>query len=219
MKFIFILLSLILTLISHAKSVVYVSDQIEIPIRDAIGREGSVIQYALSGEVLELLKSTESGWTQVKTKQGETGWIISRYIMNTPAARHDLPKINNLYNTKNIEHKQLKVKFEQLEKQLSIFQNKHQKTLIEKAKVDTKVEHIKTLYKNSIQIEHKNQQLSSQILQQKSQIQLLEQNNLYQQDRQARNWFILGALVLLFGGIIGGILVKVFNKKQPNNYL
>lgn len=215
----FLLLTLMmLPLFVPAKSLVYVSDQVEIPLRQEESNRSQIIKMVLSGAQLELLKSTESGWTQVRTAEGEIGWIISRYLMNKPAARVELPELQSKYSIKNIELNQLQVRFGKLEKQFVDIQNNHQKTLIEKAKADTKIKHVEEIYQDSLKIEHENQQLNSKILQQSSEIKLLKQNSTYEQDRRARNWFIIGGLVLLLGAVLGAVLAFFFNKKPTHKY-
>lgn len=200
-----------------AKSLVYVSDQINIPVRSEQGQKGKIIDKPLSGQSLELLERTDTGWTKVKTPNGDIGWIISRYLMNTPAARDKLEVLNGRYNANIIQHKQQSNKLTSLELQFKSIQTKHQALLIDKDKITAKVKHIEQAYKNSLKIDHENLRLRSKILQLNGQIQSLKNNKDNQNDRSSRNWFIVGALVLLVGGIIGGILAAVFNAKKTEN--
>ena len=217
MKQLTFLLTLLLTLgVLNAKSLVYVSDQVEIPVRADKSSRSAIIKMAPSGEQFELLQRTTSGWTKIKTPEGEIGWIGSRYLMNTPAAREKFSQIQNKYTAQTIQYKQKITQIKNLEKKLKLVQKTYQDTLISKAKISSKIEHIEKTYQNSLEIEHHNQQLNSQVLQLSAQIKLLKNNNVYEQDRSARNWFIIGALVLLFGGIIGSLIIIFFGKKQQN---
>jgi len=45
-------------------------------------------------------------------------------------------------------------------------------------------------------------------------LQLAENNTQIQQDSRSRNWFIVGAIVLFFGMVIGFILPGLFNRKR-----
>lgn len=204
----------------YAKSLVYVSDEVEIPVRAEKNSRSEILKMAPSGEVFELLEKTASGWTKIKTPEGYIGWIGSRYLMNEPASREQLKKIKNQYAIQTISQKQKNQKIIILEKKIAELQQQQQATLISKAKNNAKIEHIEQTYQDSLKIEHQNQKLNSEVLQLQAQIKLLENNNLYKQDKSARNWFIVGALVLFFGAVLGWLLKAIFgNKKQNTGYL
>ncbi len=207
---------LLITIQLQAQTSVYVSDQVEIPVRSEKSSSSEMIRMVTSGDELFLLQTTDSGWTQVETKQGETGWIASRYLMGSRAARSELAILQDRYNATQHNLSQLKKRFTSLEKQFQQLSQQQRQTLIEKNKAEVQIEHIQKTYQDAIKIEHKNRQLTSQILQQASQIQLLRQNTSYEQERSARNWFIVGALVLLVGAIIGAILGKIFFQKRKS---
>lgn len=203
--------------LSFAKAVVYVSDQVEIPAREEGNSRSKIVKMLPSGEALELLESTESGWTKIKTNAGDIGWIGSRYLMNNKAARTQLEKISNQYNSQVIIYKQQTIQLKAIEKQLSEAQKQYKILLVDKSKITAKVEHIEQTYKNSLEIEHENQQLNSKILQLTGENKLLKSNSFVEQDRRARNSFIVGALVLLFGGILGFIIRALFASKKVSS--
>ncbi|RUM79148.1 MAG: TIGR04211 family SH3 domain-containing protein, partial [Candidatus Thioglobus sp.] len=75
-------------------------------------------------------------------------------------------------------------------------------------------EYVEGIYKDALALKDTNQNLESQILRLKAEIQLLQNNNTSDQDSSARNWFIVGALVLFFGFIIGFVFPKRTNQRR-----
>lgn len=213
-----ILLILLIPSLLLAKSVVYVSDNIEIPIRAENSSRSNILKMSSSGEDLELLKSIDTGWTKVKTNTGVIGWIGSRYVTNTPSALSRLTKLTNNYNAQIINYKKQKEHIGKIESILKETQVKYNTLKIEQAKTDSKIEYIEQTYENSLEIEHNNQKLNNKILQLTSKIQILEKNNTYVADQNSRNWFIVGAIVFAFGIILGILLIIFFNKKNKKNY-
>jgi SH3 domain protein len=51
-------------------------------------------------------------------------------------------------------------------------------------------------------------------LQLKTELQLAQNNSQIEQDTSQRNWFIVGALVLFFGMVIGFFLPKMLNRRR-----
>lgn len=76
----------------NAKSFVYITDQVDIPMREDKNFSNNIIRSFSSGEKLYILKATKDGWTQVKYKN-LIGWVISRYLSNNPPARVKLDKL------------------------------------------------------------------------------------------------------------------------------
>jgi len=102
LKILIITLFIAAPLLANAKIYIYVTDQVEIPMRSTnkVERNPSNVQKMLpSGTKLEIL-STENGWTKVKYKN-QTGWIISRYLTARPTASVQLEELKKIYNDSN----------------------------------------------------------------------------------------------------------------------
>ena len=65
----------------------YVSDTLEITMRSGKGTSYGITRMLRSGTRLEVLEiDKKSGYTKVRTKSGKEGWVLSRFLMKTPAA-------------------------------------------------------------------------------------------------------------------------------------
>jgi len=75
---------------------VYVSDQQVVTLRSGQGTEYRIVHRGLrSGAKLQVIEEDSgSGYTHVRTQSGIDGWILSRFLMNTPSAREQLEKLN-----------------------------------------------------------------------------------------------------------------------------
>ena len=92
MKNIFILVSCFLVLAGNAVAETrYVSDTLEITMRSGKGTNFGITRMLRSGTPVEVLEvDKKSGYTQVRTKSGKEGWVLSRFLMNGQAARDRL---------------------------------------------------------------------------------------------------------------------------------
>ena len=75
-------------------------------------------------------------------------------------------------------------------------------------------EHIEKIYQDALKLEHENEKLIQEKLQLKAELQLAENNTQIQKDTSSRNWFIVGAIVLFFGMMIGFIAPGILNRKR-----
>ncbi len=199
--------------IVNAKSFVYITDQVDIPMREDKSFNNNIIRSLSSGTKLYILQATKDGWTQVKHKDS-IGWVISRYLSNNSPARVKLDKLKKKYNSNQLLSIKQGKRNTELEKQVKILKNKNTKLFIQKNKSKAEKQHIEKIYKDALKLEHSNEKLSTKILQLKAEIQLLENNNTATQSYSSRNWFITGGLVLFFGVIIGLILSNFVNRRR-----
>ena len=69
----------------------YVSDVLEITMRSGKGTSFGITRMLRSGTAVQVLEvDKKSGYTQVRTKSGKEGWVLSRFLMNGRAARERL---------------------------------------------------------------------------------------------------------------------------------
>jgi SH3 domain protein len=80
---------LFLTWSSFSFSDVYITDQLDLPIRSDKSFGENIIRLLPSGTKLSLIQNTEDGWSQVKFGN-TTGWIKSFYLSSKPTAINQL---------------------------------------------------------------------------------------------------------------------------------
>lgn len=208
-----LLLTLILFgLLANARSFVYITDQVDIPMRKDKTFGDNIVRSLSSGSKLSILQATE-GWTQVKY-ENSIGWVISRYLSNNPPARAQLEKLKRSYNANQLLTTKQSKRNTNLEKQVKMLKNQNTELSMQISKSQAEKQHVEKIYKDALKLEHSNEKLATQVLQLKTEIQLLENNNTAMQESSSRNWFITGGLVLFFGMIIGFIFPNFANRRR-----
>jgi len=96
MKLFLFIYILFISVIASANSVVYITDQVDIPMRSEKTFDDNILSSLSSGTELEVVQATKDGWTQIRI-DGVTGWIISRYLTNTKPAKTRLKEIEREY--------------------------------------------------------------------------------------------------------------------------
>ena len=213
-KFISLLLALmLLTLRVSAESYVYITDQLDLPIRSDKSFGNNIIRLLPSGTELSLLQSTEDGWAQIQFDD-TIGWIKSFYLSPDPAAREKLKKLTRTDNANKLLISKLSGEKEELESQLSTVKQENTDLIVQSSKSQAEKEHIEQIYQDALKLEHENEKLIQEKLQLKAELQLSVNNTQIQKDTSSRNWFIVGAIVLFFGMMIGFIVPGLLNRRR-----
>ena len=198
---------------ASAQSFVYITDQVDIPMRAEKTFDDNIVRSLPSGSKLAILQATEDGWTQVKF-ESSTGWIISRYLSNNPPARVRLEKLRQTYNANKLLIAKLAKRKTELESEVQALKVKNTKLSIQTSKSKAEKEHIEQVYKDALKLEHANEKFITENLQLKTEIQLLKNNNTATEESSSRNWFFTGSIVLFFGILIGFIFPNFVNRRR-----
>ena len=213
-KFISLPLALmLLTLRVSAESYVYITDQLDLPIRSDKSFNNNIIRLLPSGTELSLLQSTEDGWAQIQFDD-TIGWIKSFYLSPDPSAREKLKKLTRTYNANKLLISKLSGEKEELESQLLTVKQENTDLIVQSSKSQAEKKHIEQIYQDALKLEHENEKLIQEKLQLKAELQLAVNNTQIQKDTSSRNWFIVGAIVLFFGMIIGFIVPGLLNRRR-----
>jgi SH3 domain protein len=172
----------------------------------------NIIRTLPSGTELSIL-STEDGWAQIKFDD-TIGWIGSSYLSIDPPAREQLKKLQRTYNANKLLISKLQSEKEVIENQFLLVKQENESLVVQSSKSQAEKEHIEQIYQDALKLEHENEKLIQESLQLKAELQLAENNTQIQRDSSSRNWFIVGAIVLFFGMIIGFILPGFFNRRR-----
>ena len=207
------LLLLLITYRASAESFVYITDELDIPIRAEKAFGENIIRLLPSGTELSILQSTEDGWAQIQFDD-TIGWIKTFYLSNDPPARQELKKLQRSYNANKLLITKLDSEKESLENELIIIKEKNADLAIQSSKSQAEKTHIEQVYQDALKLEHENEKLIQESLQLKAELQLADNNTQIQKDTSSRNWFIVGAIVLFFGMVIGFIIPGLLNRRR-----
>jgi len=205
---------LVIATMVSADAIVYITDQVDIPIRSDKAFGDNIIRSLPSGTELSILQITDDNvWTQIKYED-TVGWIIASYLSKDPPAREELKKLKRTYNANKLLISKFQGEKEELEKQLVSLKQENTNLVIQSAKSQTEKAHIEQIYQDALKLEHENERLIQETLQLKTELQLAENNNQIAKDTSLRNWFIVGALVLFFGIVIGYIVPGLLKRRR-----
>ncbi|HAJ92515.1 MAG TPA: TIGR04211 family SH3 domain-containing protein [Gammaproteobacteria bacterium] len=217
MKNIFILASCFLMLTGTAfAETQYVSDTLEITMRSGKGTNFGITRMLRSGTPVEVLATDKkSGYTQVRTKSGKEGWVLSRFLMNGRAARERLATAEKNLAELELENRKLTTSMATLTEEKSGLETNLQELEGQSRGVNQELSEIKRTASSALAIDSENKDLKGRMVSLERQLQTVQQENEALKDRTARDWFMVGAAVILLGIIVGLIIPKIrFRKKS-----
>ena len=195
----------------------YVSDELVINMRSGKGNSFKIIKIIKSGTPLTVLES-DSGYTRARTPQGVEGWVLSRFLINTPVARHQLAKAKADVTT-------MKEKFDAMSTELSSTKkerntlNRSEKSLMKnKEKLNKELSKLKKIAARPMQLEAENDQLRNELVKIEAEMRLLKQEYQSLEDNSDQEWFMTGAGVLFGGMILGLIFPKLRSGQKKANW-
>lgn len=216
-KSIFIVALLIFSGLSTAAETKYVSDELVINMRSGKGNSFKIIKIIKSGTPLTVLE-TDSGYTRARTPQGVEGWVLSRFLSNTPAARQQLAKAITDVAT-------MKEKFDAMSNELNTTKkerdelSRSEKSLLNnKAKLNKELAKLKKIAARPMQLEAENDQLRNELVKIEAEMRLLKQEYQTLEDNSDQEWFMTGAGVLFGGMILGLIFPKLRSGQKKANW-
>ena len=218
MKSIPVVLALVLGLVSTAMAETrYVSDQLEIQMRTGKGTQFRILRMLPSGTALEILDvDQENGYSRVRTPSGVEGWVLSRFLMQGRAARDQLADAEKKLARLELENRKLSASLEDLQKTKGSIDTEREQLVKENRKLSQELEEIRRAASSALAIDAENKELKSRIVAYERQAQSLQQENEGLKDRTARDWFMVGAGVVVLGMIIGLIIPRIRWRKKSS---
>ena len=193
----------------------YVSDTLEITMRSGPSTGHKIVRMLKSGTPLNVLGvDRDAGYTRVQADSRE-GWVLTRYLMNEPAAKEQLAKALETINvlkssssTAQTELIELKDAHQKLKREAKQLTSQNQK-------LDKELRNIKKTAANALNLDSENKKLAKELLSLERNHQLLQQQSEALKGRREKDWFIAGAGVLIVGMLMGFIIPKLrFRKKN-----
>ena len=195
----------------------YVSDTLEITMRSGKGTSFGITRMLRSGTKLEVLDvDKKTGYTKVRTKSGKEGWVLSRFLMKSPAARDRLAGAEDKLAKLELENRKLETDLASLKDEKAKLSKNLGNLDSESRKVNQELAEIKRTASSALAIDSENKELKSRVVSLERQLQTMQQENEGLKDRTARDWFMVGAAVVLLGIIVGLIIPRIRWRKKSS---
>jgi len=210
--------SLLLVLTGNALAETrYVSDALEITMRSGKGTGYGITRMLRSGTPVEVLEDDkETGYTHVRTSNGKEGYVLTRFLMKGQAARDRLAEAEKKLAELELENRKMETAMSALSDEKGALEQELDKLDGQSRSVSQELAEIKRTASSALAIDSENKDLKGRVVALERQLQTLQQENEVLKDRTARDWFMVGAAVVLLGIIVGLIIPRVRWRKKSS---
>jgi SH3 domain protein len=194
----------------------YISDRLEITMRSGKGTDYGITRMLRSGTPIEVLETDKSsGYSHVRTTSGKEGWVLSRFLMKGRAARDLLTTAEKNLAELELENSKMIATIATLTEEKNALEKNLAALDGETRDVSQELSEIKRTASSALALDSENKNLKGRVVSLERQMQTLHQENESLKDRTARDWFMVGAAVVLLGIIAGLIIPRIrFRKKS-----
>jgi SH3 domain protein len=195
----------------------YVSDNLEITMRSGKGTSYGITRMLRSGTPVEVIEEDkEAGYTHVRVKGGKEGWVLSRFLMKGQAARDRLAAAEKSLAELELENRKMETSMAALTEEKTALQKELESLEGQTRNVSQELSEIKRTASSALAIDSENKDLKGRVVSLERQLQTLQQENEGLRDRTARDWFMVGAGVVLLGIIVGLIIPRIRWRKKSS---
>ena len=195
----------------------WVTDSFEVTMRSGKSTRQSIVRMLPSGARVELLEvDAEAGYSRVRTRGGAEGWVLNRYLLRSPPARVTLPDVEQRLATSESKRRELQQSNEALEQETRQLKRRISELESSGSDLQTQLSDIRRLSSNVIEVDEQNKQLRDRLGETERALTDLQLENQRLASRSSREWFVVGAAVVVFGVLLGLILPRIRWRKKSS---
>ncbi|MEC9376062.1 MAG: TIGR04211 family SH3 domain-containing protein [Pseudomonadota bacterium] len=193
----------------------WVTDEFEVMMRSDKGSQKKIIRQLKSGTKLEVLETDKAqGYSYIRLASGKEGWVLSRYLQSEPTARLRLPSLESQFESIEGQRDDLQLRLNDLDTIRANLLADLASLEANNSVLRDELDQLTALSSSSIQLNNENSELKNKLLEVDSELKNLIIENRELIDRSSREWFLIGAIVLVAGLLLGLILPRIRWRKK-----
>jgi SH3 domain protein len=217
---VFLLLSsLLFAAVAQAQNIRYVSDKQYIPLRSGPGGDYRITHKGIpSGTRLTVARtSSDDVWAEITTDRGTSGWIRIQYLMKEVPAQNKLDAAIRRADQATEKSQSMATEMEALQTEHVELINQLTSNDSQLGSVSEELNQLKQISGNAVNLDADNRRLVEATENLRSEVEMLEAENLRLQDNLESEDFLNGALAVLLGVIIALVAPRLVPKRRKSS--
>jgi SH3 domain protein len=179
--------------------------EVEVTLRTGQGTDFGIVRMIRSGTPVEVLEQDQqTGYSRVRMPGGTEGWILARYLTQSPIGAEELVAARQRIDQLSRENRELT--------------EERNRYMGEADTLAEELARLKDLSSNAIALEDANRTLRTTLNRNQERIANLETDNDRLRSTVTRDWFLAGAGVLVGGVLIGVILPRLRWRRRRSRW-
>jgi SH3 domain protein len=225
-KFFLISVTILTALLSTSAGIclaekAYVTDSFNVTFRSGPSTDHKIIRMLDSGQQVEALRS-ESGWTLVRLLSGSDeaieGWVLERYLISRPPWKMQAGALKAENETLKKKLASVEGDWKGLKEEAERWQTELAGSRKELEKLQQEYERLKSGASEYLKLKREHSDMKAGFEANREKLQHLAEENRELRSAERTKWFATGAVVLLFGLVIGLILGRREKKRRSLYY-
>jgi SH3 domain protein len=198
---------------------VYVDDTLYAPIRSGEGTEYRILHSGVrSGTPLELLERSESGYSRVRTPDGIEGWIVTRYLSETPIAHERLETANRQLAQARETVSSLQAQLETVTEERDQLRSAENNLEARAGRLSEELQEIKTVAADSLNLNRRNEELRNENQKLRNDLEVLTAEKERLEANKDSDFMLIGAGLVLLGIILALIVPALKPTRKTDNW-
>jgi SH3 domain protein len=170
--------------------------ELDVTLRSGQSTSHNIVRMIRSGSPVDVLEDNPAtGYSRVRVPGGTEGWILTRYLTDSPIGAEALVAARQRVDQLARENRELIEERDRL--------------LREGDETAGELDRVKRLSANAIGLEETNKTLRSTVIRHEQSIEELQAENARLRSAERRDWFLAGGGVLVVGLLFGLILPRI----------
>jgi SH3 domain protein len=196
----------------------YVTDEFKITMRSGESTSHKILRMLDSGMAVQVLSTNpDSGYSKVRAGGGE-GYVLTRQLMREPSARDQLANMQREIDALKAAPGELRSNLANLQKEHRELSQAYKELETVKNKQEQELQSIQRTASNAIRISNERNELRKQVADLTREVEDLKQENRDLSNEATRDWFLIGAGVIIAGILIGLILPHLRFQRRRSSW-
>ncbi len=195
----------------------YITDEFEVTMRSGTSTANSIVRMLRSGEAVNVLEDDlASKYSLVETEDGRKGYVLSRFLMEQPAARQSLQELEQRYASQQSRLEEQLAEVSVLNQALQQAQSDNAELKNALRASEQELETVRSAAQDTLNILEQNKQLQTVVAQLQQEKSQLSDENAALRDTTQIDWFVRGGAVSLIAFLIGIVVTRIRWRKQDS---
>lgn len=195
----------------------YVTDRTQVELRRGPSTEYRILRYLEAGDRVEVLEQNEQqGFSRVKVGEDTEGWVPTASLVAEPIARERLAVAERNLASARERVTTLESQNQTLTRDLTTARTELEQVRTNHGTVSRELADLRAAAANVVEIQNDNTSLHERLGQRDKEVGQLTADNARLSARNNQSWFIVGAVVLLTGIVIGLVAPMLRRKRRSD---
>ena len=212
-----LLLSVYFVSPSYGAETKYISDEFEVTMRSGTSTSNSIVRMLRSGESVSVLEEDlASKYSLVETGDGKKGYVLSRFLMDQPAARQSLQELKASYAQQQARIDEQISQIDELNAALKGEKSDNQALKTTLRASEQELAEVRSAAQDTLNILEQNKRLQTVVEQLRQEKAQLTEANAELSDSTRLDWFVRGGAVSLIAFVVGILVTRIRWRKQDS---